>query len=72
MERKERCPFCGSDGKMLSPTGLFGGRSINCLSCGAQGPQARTTALAWAIWGKRKPRQRGHTPESLSDQKSMR
>ncbi|MGR3527876.1 MAG: Lar family restriction alleviation protein [Paracoccaceae bacterium] len=48
------CPFCGSTGALLTPTGTPGHRSISCVGCNADGPTKRTTALAWASWNDRK------------------
>ena len=54
MSDNEPCPFCGAGDDMLTPTGTPGTRAIYCISCGAQGPTERTTALAWASWNERK------------------
>lgn len=54
MSTNEPCPFCGAGDDMLTPTGAPGTRAIYCISCGAQGPTERTTALAWSSWNERK------------------
>lgn len=50
----EHCPFCDADGTLLEATGPRGKRRIACIGCDAMGPPARTTALAWAEWMRRK------------------
>lgn len=54
------CPFCGADGKSVEALlhVEYDGetRYINCETCGAHGPSAKTWEEAWERWNA--PRKR--------------
>lgn len=56
MVEQLNCPFCGSDDNCGS-CDEDGNRFLQCLHCGAKGPDARTVDGAVALWKRRAPLQ---------------